>query len=555
MVAGRDDGSKRSAPVKRKRARAPRVRSGCKTCKIRHLKCDEAKPVCYRCRQAQIKCDGYEYAEPEIIDYPEGHPEYNTLQPIKLTQSPTSNTTYQDGYLNHAVQYTIQDLTDSTASTSFWLDLLPLSISQIEATRYALIALGAAHIDFLSQRTDGGNNTTMAEGEHERLVMLHYNMAIRHLQPLLSKATQADTEAALVCCILFICIENIRGHYAESLKHLQSGVGLLVSLMAPDSKQELPATRKARLPVALQRAISSAGHRRRNIDYIAILFSRLCLETHILTDDEVVPLTTVSRARSDFGGAESHLALPITTLDFARAELHSFEVAHDMFYQQVYSNIAKRPLDAGAGQDRQNECFLTLFSEDEKAAYQRIYQQFWRWSARFDQYMREAHQGSPRDQSDASKIRLRQKTWVAILDEAPWTFDGPRLPALGVLDEFLPDVEAIIRLRGASPRRLFTFGADVLPYLALAGCLTEDLGLLRRIVGALRLLDRREGLWDSKDLAEIFEASIVACSGDGLAARGGARGILHMARTLSDRKIPCISRNNSIVLLARSIEQ
>ncbi|KAK6216267.1 hypothetical protein LQW54_003657 [Pestalotiopsis sp. IQ-011] len=152
-------------------------------------------------------------------------------------------------------------------------------------------------------------------------------------------------------------------------------------------------------------------------------------------------------------------------------------------------------------------------------------------------------------------VGLLQKTWVAILDEAPWTFDGQRLPTLGVLDEFLPDVEAIIRLRGASPRRLFTFGADVLPYLALAGCLTEDLGLLRRIVGALRLLDRREGLWDSKDLAEIFEASIVACTEDGLAARGGARGILHMARTLSDMKIPCISRNNSIVLLARSMEQ
>lgn len=481
------------------------------------------------------------------------------MQPIKLTQSPASNTTYQDRYLSHAVQYTIQDLTDSTASTDFWLDLLPLSISQIEATRYALIALGAAHMDFLSHQPDGGKNTPIAEGKHERLVMLHYNLAIRHLQPLLSKATQTDIEAALVCCILFICIENIRGHYAESLKHLQSGVGLLVSLMAPDSKQELPATRKARLPVALQRAISSAGHRRRNIDYIAILFSRLCLETHILTDDEVVPLTTVSRARSDFGGAESHLALPITTLDAARAELHSFEVAHDMFYQQVYSSITKRPLNTGAGQDRQNECFLTLFSEDEKAAYQRIYQQFWRWSARFDQYMLESAQHgdrgrSPRDQSDASKIRLLQKTWVAILDEAPWTFDGQRLPALGVLDEFLPDVEAIIRLRGASPRRLFTFGADVLPYLALAGCLTEDLGLLRRIVGALRLLDRREGLWDSKDLAEIFEASIVACTEDGLAARGGARGILHMARTLSDMKIPCISRNNSIVLLARSME-
>ncbi len=41
-----------------------KVRTGCKTCKIRHLKCDEEWPVCRRCQQARVACDGYNIDSP-----------------------------------------------------------------------------------------------------------------------------------------------------------------------------------------------------------------------------------------------------------------------------------------------------------------------------------------------------------------------------------------------------------------------------------------------------------------------------------------------------------
>ncbi|WDK19139.1 hypothetical protein CGRA01v4_10426 [Colletotrichum graminicola] len=44
---------------RRKRASKPKVRSGCLTCKIRRVKCDERKPTCSRCEKADIDCDGY----------------------------------------------------------------------------------------------------------------------------------------------------------------------------------------------------------------------------------------------------------------------------------------------------------------------------------------------------------------------------------------------------------------------------------------------------------------------------------------------------------------
>ncbi|KXH34793.1 hypothetical protein CSAL01_00374 [Colletotrichum salicis] len=44
---------------RRKRASRPKVRSGCITCKIRRVKCDERKPTCFRCEKADVECDGY----------------------------------------------------------------------------------------------------------------------------------------------------------------------------------------------------------------------------------------------------------------------------------------------------------------------------------------------------------------------------------------------------------------------------------------------------------------------------------------------------------------
>ena len=37
-----------------------RSRRGCHTCKRRHKKCDETRPVCTRCAKGGFQCDGYE---------------------------------------------------------------------------------------------------------------------------------------------------------------------------------------------------------------------------------------------------------------------------------------------------------------------------------------------------------------------------------------------------------------------------------------------------------------------------------------------------------------
>ncbi|KAI0380986.1 hypothetical protein F5Y04DRAFT_289187 [Hypomontagnella monticulosa] len=49
--------------VPRRRARKPKVRSGCVTCKARRIKCDEAQPICGRCAKSRLSCE-YISSEP-----------------------------------------------------------------------------------------------------------------------------------------------------------------------------------------------------------------------------------------------------------------------------------------------------------------------------------------------------------------------------------------------------------------------------------------------------------------------------------------------------------
>lgn len=65
-----------TVPVVRQRAKAPvrlppgtakpianefqKTRTGCRTCRQRHIKCDEAKPECLRCTRTGRQCGGYD---------------------------------------------------------------------------------------------------------------------------------------------------------------------------------------------------------------------------------------------------------------------------------------------------------------------------------------------------------------------------------------------------------------------------------------------------------------------------------------------------------------
>lgn len=53
--------SKPNSDTMRPRSKRKKTLLGCWTCRSRHVKCDEAKPTCQRCRNARRICEGYEH--------------------------------------------------------------------------------------------------------------------------------------------------------------------------------------------------------------------------------------------------------------------------------------------------------------------------------------------------------------------------------------------------------------------------------------------------------------------------------------------------------------
>jgi hypothetical protein len=111
-------------------------------------------------------------------------------------------------YLNH----TAPELS-GYYDTSFWEKLLLQAAMAEPALRHAVIGIGSLHeafaepakrLDYAPDNTDGG------------FAINQYTKAIAHLRRSLATGEQQPL-TALMSCILFVCFDSIRGHFASAL--------------------------------------------------------------------------------------------------------------------------------------------------------------------------------------------------------------------------------------------------------------------------------------------------------------------------------------------------
>jgi Fungal Zn(2)-Cys(6) binuclear cluster domain len=133
--------------VRRVRARKPKVKTGCKTCKIRRVKCDEDKPTCYRCRKFGIACDGYGDPLPSSKEskstllLPRTAPGLSFYTPSSRVKF-DSQEEYQ--YFLHFCDQVTLDLSGSMPET-MWSKVIPRAINSEPALRNLTIAVSAIH--------------------------------------------------------------------------------------------------------------------------------------------------------------------------------------------------------------------------------------------------------------------------------------------------------------------------------------------------------------------------------------------------------------------------
>ncbi|KAI1611116.1 hypothetical protein EDD36DRAFT_313123 [Exophiala viscosa] len=217
-------------PIRRKRAFLPKVKTGCRTCKIRKVKCDEAKPECNRCLSTGRKCDGYE--------------------PASRTPSPGSSSSLQtqpDMFTSQAERRSF-DFFQARACQAlggyfhlqFWSREVMQSAVHYPPIRHLVVALGAAYEGFEGEHSKFPGSGEPSASKH--LALQQANQSIRLMNDLFQSASTSgpsleSTSSILTASILFTYIASLQGHLAQAIEHVRAGLRVLQDFETSLSEQ------------------------------------------------------------------------------------------------------------------------------------------------------------------------------------------------------------------------------------------------------------------------------------------------------------------------------
>ncbi|KAH8651132.1 hypothetical protein BX600DRAFT_473129 [Xylariales sp. PMI_506] len=202
---GKADGSHMSilrcpAAPKNTRASKPKVRTGCITCKIRRVKCDEARPICQRCAKARLVCDGYGNATSSqlgaVADAKAGVRDGNTPASLSgivrrsalpyshIGCAPTSKLfrTNEVPYFD----FFRHELTDDFSGyhcTDFWTRVVLCEAMTNDCIRYAVLAIAALSqgiSNSLASNPTRGKPSALFPWTSKAIVNNNHQVALRH---------------------------------------------------------------------------------------------------------------------------------------------------------------------------------------------------------------------------------------------------------------------------------------------------------------------------------------------------------------------------------------
>ncbi|KAI0018766.1 hypothetical protein F4780DRAFT_781135 [Xylariomycetidae sp. FL0641] len=211
-------------PAKRK------VKTGCRTCKVRRVKCDEGRPACQRCLSTSRVCEGYGIwgggNRPPASRPPSPKPIPGTVTTVRcLSPSFLSRaSSEQQGCFQWFIHRTSIKL-PGAFSCPFWQTLIFQACAAERAVLHAVLALSSVHKR--ASLEDSLSRTSNALDRQQLFMLREYSQAIHHLHPHFSKNDKKTLRVALITCAVFTCLEGFLGHYRNSMVHLRSGLRLL----------------------------------------------------------------------------------------------------------------------------------------------------------------------------------------------------------------------------------------------------------------------------------------------------------------------------------------
>ncbi|KAF2124247.1 hypothetical protein P153DRAFT_351139 [Dothidotthia symphoricarpi CBS 119687] len=463
-----------STTRRKTRTSTPRVRTGCQTCRKRHIKCDETEPLCLKCAQAGWKCDGYvrrsSNLQPSASD--------KSVASTTLLESALSITRYslpfripgsqKDRQLLH--YFCVQGSYEMAGylSCDFWTRTVLQESYREPVVRQALVSLSSLHLDYITLATP---RTEVARGE----TLAQYGKALRALGKHLEKPDMNATRTALICCILFYCFEATLGNDQAAMHHLQCGLNTLTSYRQVEG-----------------------FHETQDMSILSRVFERLDLQATLFDDGRVPNLVLTSDEDREICTTNLGCVEAFSRLDDAYRSLIKLQnwLFHFLTKNTLYKPHEREAIPASVLQEKDH-----------------LMKQFNRWMVRFDNIRYQANQDD-REQCGIQTLLIHQQVSSMLL-EADYPADdsvfgaspNPRAEeVLGLADNVLRLTRHEITLGKTAKNSCRNFSSDtgvVAPLFTLAmKCSDESVCL--RATELLATSQRREGLYDAQSMVAII---------------------------------------------------
>lgn len=349
----------------------------------------------------------------------------------------------------------------SLGPIEFWDHyVIPLTMKS-EPVRYASIAVAAAHQLFLFRSAAPAPSAQTPQLEYAAIQQ--YNKAIGYIKTLNKVDTPYDIQCVLTCCLLFVCLESMSGRYSESIRHFKAGTQLLTNLQIKHDAEEP----------------EMAGN-------LADMFAGFGIGISIFMEEALVPRRPSDCEPLQIDGGPG---VPFSSLNEASLALRRI----DVFYIQLMFSA--------------NDTICEPPPAEKERDFDLLEYRLINWSSRFDATV-EALQSqllSDADQEQIMRMRLTQRLWQLFV---PYDTACHPMSASRSFSAFLNEAESLAKHFITADCPTFAVDGDLVSGLSLVTTLATDPQIQSRALGLLRSLNRREGVWDSRELTELHEATL-----------------------------------------------
>ncbi|PYH45429.1 Zn(II)2Cys6 transcription factor domain-containing protein [Aspergillus saccharolyticus JOP 1030-1] len=255
-----------ASAIKRRTAKTKRSRAGCRTCRIRKVKCDEAPGACELCTSTGRTCDGFDHVvclRHRKQDHRRCTTALTTIHPQQSSQG--------DDIEQGEMLFLLSESRDPCKFDDFRFfpqEKARLQMAPAEsAIHHAMIALSAVHLDTEIMEV---LKLTPGVAPHGALQLFALEQLGRSYALLQQRCSSQDPQL-------------VQGHYEMAFTHMQSGLRILKDLT--HFKCQLDPFTANNLP--FERCLSRLQEGRQAYNYIASALSRFLPQCWHLSDADI----------------------------------------------------------------------------------------------------------------------------------------------------------------------------------------------------------------------------------------------------------------------------